>query len=84
MIGLNLILLIGFCVLLIKAVEILTESLQQVSRLTGVGRLAVSFLLMAAATSLPELVVSVTAALKEIQRWRWGRCWDRILRIFLW
>ena len=37
MIGLNLILLIGFCALLIKAVEILTESLQQVSRLTGVG-----------------------------------------------
>lgn len=64
MIGLNLILLIGFCVLLIKAVEILTGSLQQVARLTGVGRLAVSFLLMAAATSLPELVVSVAAAIK--------------------
>lgn len=64
MIVLNILLLLGFCVLLIKAVELLAASLQQLSKLTGVGKLAVSFLLMAVATSMPELVVSVAAAIK--------------------
>lgn len=49
--------------MLIKATEILTDSLQGLSQVTRLGKFTVTALLMALATSLPELVVGVTAAL---------------------
>src|SRR3989304_4130402 len=60
MIWLQLLLLIFFSLLLIKATDILTDSLQSLASLTG--KLAITSLILAFATSIPELVVSVTAA----------------------
>lgn len=65
MIFVYLLLLIGFSALLIKATEILTESLQELSKITRVGKFAIASLLLAFATSVPELVVGVTAALEN-------------------
>lgn len=59
-----LILLIGFCALLVKATDILTDSLTELSKITKVGKFAITSLLLALATSIPELVVGVTASLE--------------------
>ena len=64
MIWLQLLLLIFFSLLLIKATDILTDSLQSLASLTGIGKLAITSLILAFATSIPELVVSVTSALE--------------------
>lgn len=64
MIWLQLLLLAGFSLVLIKATDIVSDSLQQLSKLTKVGKFALTSLLLAFATSVPELVVSVTAALE--------------------
>ena len=63
MILVYLLLIIGFSILLIKATEIVIDSLQQLVEITKIGKFAIASLLLAFATSLPELVVSVTAAL---------------------
>ncbi|MDZ7586149.1 MAG: sodium:calcium antiporter [Patescibacteria group bacterium] len=57
-------LLVGFSILLIKATEIVTDSLQELAEITKVGKFAITSLLLAFATSVPELVVGVTAALE--------------------
>jgi cation:H+ antiporter len=57
-------LLVGFSLLLIKATEILTDSLQELARITRIGKFAITSLLLAFATSVPELVVGITAALE--------------------
>lgn len=59
-----LLLLVGFSILLIKATEIVTDSLQQLAEITKVGKFAITSLLLAFATSVPELVVGITAALE--------------------
>jgi len=64
MIAIYLILLVGFCALLIKATDILTDSLTELSKITKVGKFAITSLLLAFATSVPELVVGITAALE--------------------
>lgn len=64
MIGIYLLLLVGFSLLLIKATEILTDSLQHLSQITRLGKFAITSMLLAFATSVPELVVGVTAALE--------------------
>ena len=64
MIIVYLLLLAGFSALLIKSTDILTDSLQEISKLTKVGKFAITSLLLAFATSIPELVVGVTAALE--------------------
>jgi len=56
--------LIFFCWLLIKATSIVTGSLERLSRLLHLGQFAITSLLLAFATSIPELVVGVTAALE--------------------
>lgn len=56
-------LLVGFSLLLIKATDIITESLQRLAQLTHLGKFAITSLLLAFATSIPELVVGITAAL---------------------
>jgi len=58
-------LLVGFSALLIKATDILTDSLGALARITKVGKYAMASLLLAFATSVPELVVGVTAALEN-------------------
>lgn len=60
----NILGLIVFSVLLIRATYWLTDSLEHLSRLTGLGRFALTSIILATATSLPELVVGVTAALE--------------------
>jgi len=64
MIWLQLLLLTGFSFLLIKATDIVSESLQQLSRLTRIGKFAMTSFLLTLATSAPELVVGVAAALE--------------------
>lgn len=61
---LQLLLLIGFCLLLIKATAIVTGSLERLSKLLHLGQFAITTLLLAFATSIPELVVGITAALE--------------------
>jgi len=59
-----LVMLVGFSAILIKATDILTEALQELADITKLGKLAITSLLLALATSVPELVVGVTAALE--------------------
>lgn len=59
-----LLLLVGFSILLIKATDIITESLQRLAEITHLGKFAITSLLLAFATSIPELVVGITAALE--------------------
>jgi len=56
-------LLIGFSLLLIKAADIVSESLNELSKITHIGKFAITSLLLSFATSIPELVVGITAAL---------------------
>lgn len=67
MIIINLLLLIIFSTLLIKATQILTDSLQELAKITKIGKFAITSLLLAFATSVPELMVGVTAALEGKQ-----------------
>lgn len=62
MIWINLFLLFGFGLLLIKATEIVTDSLQRLAEVTRLGKYAITSLFLALATSFPELVVCLTAA----------------------
>ena len=64
MIFVYLLLLIGFSALLIKSTDILTDSLTELSKITHMGKFAITSFLLAFATSIPELVVGVTAALE--------------------
>ncbi len=64
MIFVYLILLAGFSALLIKATDILTDSLTELSKITKTGKFAITSLILAFATSVPELVVGITAALE--------------------
>lgn len=57
-------LIFGFSVLLIKATDILVVNLRVLSKQTRVGEFAITTFLLALATSLPELVVGVAAALE--------------------
>ncbi len=64
MIWIYLLLLVGFSALLIKATDILTDSLTELAKITKVGKFAITSFLLAFATSVPELVVGITAALE--------------------
>lgn len=64
MIFVYLLLLAGFSALLIKATDILTDSLTELAKITKTGKFAITSFLLAFATSVPELVVGVTAALE--------------------
>ena len=63
----NLILLITFSFLLIKATQLLITSLKKISLTTGLGKFALASILISLATSLPELFVSITAAFSNEQ-----------------
>jgi len=53
-----------FSLLLIKATDVLIVNLQSLARRTRVGQFAITGLVLALATSLPEFFVGVTAALE--------------------
>lgn len=57
--------LIFFSFLLIKSTEILVASLEKLSKISKIGKFAITSIIMALATSLPELFVSITAALEK-------------------
>ncbi len=61
---LYLLLILFFSLLLVKATDILVINLKALSRKTKIGKFAISTFLLAGATSLPELVVGITAALE--------------------
>lgn len=58
-------LLVFFSFLLIKSTEILVAALERLSRISRIGKFAITSFFMALATSLPELFVSITAALEK-------------------
>ncbi|KPJ71088.1 hypothetical protein AMJ51_00125 [Microgenomates bacterium DG_75] len=60
-----LLLIFGFSVLLIKATDVIVVNLKALSRQTRIGKFAITGFLLALATSLPELVVGMTAALEN-------------------
>jgi cation:H+ antiporter len=58
-------LIFGFSLLLIKATDIIVINLKGLSRKSKVGQFAITTFLLALATSLPELVVCLAAALEN-------------------
>lgn len=60
-----LVLILLFSFLLVKATDILVVNLKALSRQSRIGQFAISSFLLALATSLPELVVGITAALEK-------------------
>jgi len=64
MIFLNFIILISFSILLIKATDILISSLRSLAEATKIGKYAITGLILAIATSLPELFVGIVSALE--------------------
>jgi len=65
MLAFYLFLLLFFSYLLIKAADILINSLKTLSKTTHLGQFALTSFIMAFATSLPELFVGITAALEN-------------------
>ncbi len=59
----NLLLLLGFSYLLIKAVDVLIACITRLAEISRLGKFTLSAIILALATSMPELVVSVTSAL---------------------
>lgn len=64
MIIVDLALIFLFCLLLIKASDILIINLRSLANRTKIGQFAITGLILALATSLPEFFVGITAALK--------------------
>ncbi len=60
-----LLLIFGFSLLLVKATDIIVVNLKSLSRKTRLGQFAITTFFLALATSLPELVVGITAALED-------------------
>ncbi len=60
-----LLLLLFFSFLLIKSTEILIQALNRLSKISKIGKFAITSFLLALATSLPELFVGITAALEK-------------------
>lgn len=53
-----------FSAILIKAADLLVVAIRRLSKLTGIGGFAISAVILALATSFPELFVGITAALE--------------------
>jgi cation:H+ antiporter len=62
MIAYYLVLIFGFSLLLIKSTDILVINLRSLARRTRLGKFAITAIVLALATSLPEFFVGVTAA----------------------
>ncbi len=63
MLAVKLVLLLLFSYLLIKAIDVLILSVNKLAEISRLGKFAISALILALATSLPELVVGITSAL---------------------
>src|SRR3972149_3221095 len=63
MLVVNLLLLLLFSYLLIKAVDVLIACVTHLAEISRLGKFTLSAMILAVATSMPELVVSVTSAL---------------------
>lgn len=63
MIVVNLLLLVLFSFLLIKAIDVLIACITRLAEISRLGKFTLSAMILAVATSMPELVVSVTSAL---------------------
>jgi cation:H+ antiporter len=57
----NLVILIFSLLILIKSSNIVSDSSENIARITGLGEMAVGFLILSIVTSLPELAVSTNA-----------------------
>lgn len=64
MVAVYLLAVIFFCFLLIKATDILVINFKSLSEKTKLGKFAITGLILALATSLPEFFVGITSALK--------------------
>lgn len=60
----NLLLFIGACIVLIISAEFLVKSLTKVAFYLGLSEFVVGFMIVALATSIPELFVGITSALE--------------------
>lgn len=65
MLAINILFLIIFSYLLVQATEILVQALNRLAKLTHLGKFALTSILLALATSLPELSFCLTAALEN-------------------
>src|SRR3990167_6383468 len=72
MLAVKLVLLFLFSYLLIKAVDALILSVNKLAEISRLGKFTVSALILALATSLPELVVGATSALSGNSRMALG------------
>lgn len=63
-IAIRLLMVLGFSALLIKSTDIIAHSLEELAKITKARKFALTSFLLAFATSVPELVVGVTAALE--------------------
>lgn len=61
---LEIVLLVGFALVLVKSTEVLTGALERLAKVTKVGQFGITAFVLAFATSLPELFVGVIAALE--------------------
>lgn len=62
----NIVLLLTFSLFLIKAAEWVIVSLRRIAKKTKVGLFAISAIILAVGTSLPELFVGITSALEGL------------------
>ena len=62
----QILLLIVACLVLIKSTEMIVASIKQLARKIGVGSFGITAFILAVATSLPELVVGITASIEGL------------------
>ena len=64
MVMLQVILLVGFALLLVKSTELVIGAIKYIAQITKLGSYGITAFVLAFATSLPELVVGVVAAIE--------------------
>jgi len=65
-VAVQVILLVLFCVGLVKSTEVIVGAIKRLSRRSRVGSFGVTAFVLALATSLPELVVGITASIEGL------------------
>jgi len=60
------VLLVGFCVGLVKSTGLVVGTIKRLARWTGMGSFGLTAFILALATSLPELMVGITASLEGL------------------
>lgn len=62
----QILLLVMFCLVLVKSTEVIVGAVKKIARRLGVGSFGITAFVLALATSLPELVVGITASIEKI------------------